>query len=66
MFGYSALLRILRQGTSIELKGDPLETKNVEKVSQCQKILKGGPFSLLVRFCMLRLKSKKREGDPLL
>ena len=29
-----------------------------------EKNQKGGPFSL-GRFCSLRLKSKKRKGDPL-
>ena len=55
-FGYSPLLRILR-GISIESKGDTLETKKSKKVSERRKKMKGEPFSL-VRFCMLRLKSK--------
>ena len=39
-FGQSALLRILRGGTSIKSKGDPLETKNIfEKKSVPKKNL---------------------------
>ena len=36
-----------------------MKTKNFENKSQRRKKLKGGPFSL-VRFWMLRLKSKKK------
>ena len=45
-------------------KGDSFETlkKFSKKVAQCRKKSKGGPFSL-VRFCRLRLKSKKRERE---
>ena len=35
--------------------------KNREKVEQCQKTT---PFTL-IRFCRLRLKSKRTKGDPL-
>ena len=35
-----------------------------EKVAQCRKKPKRGPFTL-IRFCRLRLKSKKPKGDPL-
>ena len=45
----------------MKLKGDPLETKNVEKKSHSAEKTKGGPFTL-TRFCRLRLKSKKPKG----
>ena len=44
---------------------DPLETKKIrEKVAHCRENPKGGPFTL-IRFCRLRLKSKKPKGGPL-
>ena len=48
-FGYSALLQILRGGTSMKSKGDLLETdkKIREKVARCRKNLKGELFSLI-------------------
>ena len=47
----------------IKSKG-PLETKKFEKKSHSAKKRKGGPFTL-VRFCKLRLKSKKPKKDSL-
>ena len=49
----------------IKSKGDPLETKNLEKkVAQCRKKnQKGEPFSH-VRFGRLRLKIKKPKRGP--
>ena len=57
-FGYSALLRILRERVSIKSKGPCWRQKIEKKVTQCRKKVKAGPFSALL-FCMLRLKSKK-------
>ena len=49
----------------IKSKGEPFADKTIqEKVAQCRKNRKGGPFTL-IRFCRLRLKSKKPKGDPL-
>ena len=46
-------------------KGDSFETLKSfrKKVAQRRKKSKGGPFSLL-RFCSLRLKSKKMKRGP--
>ena len=48
-------------GKKLEIFENFFLSKNV---AQCRKNQKGGPFSL-GRFCSLRLKSKKRKGDPL-
>ena len=43
----------------------PLETKQIREMSHsAEKKPKGRPFTL-IRFCRLRLKSKKPKGDPL-
>ena len=48
----------------IKSKGGPFGDKKIrEKVAQCRKKSKGGPFTL-IRFCRLRLKSKKPKGGP--
>ena len=48
----------------IKSKGDPLETKKLDKKSHSAgKKPKGGPFPF-IRFCRLRLKSKKTKGWP--
>ena len=48
----------------IKSKGDHLETKKLEKKSHSAEKPKGAPFTF-IRFCRLRLKSKKPKGDPL-
>ena len=47
----------------IKSKGAFGDKKIEKKVAQCRNNRKRGPFSP-VRFCRLRLKSKKSKGDP--
>ena len=47
---------------SKKLKGDPLERKNFEKVSQCRKKLKGGPSGFFQHTFCHKTAKKNREG----
>ena len=61
-FGRALELQLLQNINKLE--GDPLETKKNSRKSHSAEKIEGDPFFSLVRFCMLRLKSKQAKRGP--